>query len=250
MFIQLNKRIRTMKYILIALAMTFSVVATAQKEKPAKGGKATAGKGTQKGAALATHQDSLAYALGVSMFQTTSQSGLGEFDFDLFVKGMEGQRSGAPILDAEAADDIIRSEMKRKAEEMNTRNKKEGEAFLEANKSRPGIQTTSTGLQYRVEVEGKGVRPDANDKVTVHYHGTLTDGSVFDSSVNRGKPATFGLNQVITGWTEGVQLMTEGSKYTFFVPQHLAYGARAQGKILPYSTLIFEVELISVEPVN
>jgi FKBP-type peptidyl-prolyl cis-trans isomerase FklB len=119
-----------------------------------------------------------------------------------------------------------------------------------ANGKKTGVKTTSTGLQYKSNVEGEGIMPDKNDKVTVHYHGTTIDGVVFDSSVDRGKPATFGLNQVIPGWTEGLQLMKEGSKYTFYIPQGLAYGSRAQGKIEAFSTLIFEVELIKVEKID
>jgi FKBP-type peptidyl-prolyl cis-trans isomerase len=118
------------------------------------------------------------------------------------------------------------------------------------NGKKTGVQTTSTGLQYKSNVEGAGIAPDKNDKVTVHYHGTTIDGVVFDSSVDRGKPATFGLNQVIPGWTEGLQLMKEGSKFTFYIPQGLAYGSRAQGKIEAFSTLIFEVELIKVEKID
>lgn len=238
------------KYSFLLLVLAIGLHVSAQKQKPAKSAKPTPAKSNQKGIVLKDRKDSLSYALGVSMYQTTSQSGMSDIDFNLFVKGMEAQRDGATALDAEAADALIRSEMKRKSDEASERNKSEGEAFLAANKNKPGVKTTPSGLQYRVDKEGTGIKPDANDKVTVHYHGTLIDGSVFDSSVNRGKPATFGLNQVISGWTEGLQLMSEGSKFTFFIPQNLAYGGRAQGKILPYSTLVFEVELISVEVVN
>ncbi|MBQ9339524.1 MAG: FKBP-type peptidyl-prolyl cis-trans isomerase [Paludibacteraceae bacterium] len=125
--------------------------------------------------------------------------------------------------------------------------KSEGEAFLEANKLKDGIVVTESGLQYEVLKEGKGPKPSATDRVKVHYHGTLIDGTVFDSSVERGEPITFGLNQVIKGWTEGVQLMPVGSKYRFFIPQELGYGGREAGKIPPYSTLIFEVELLGIE---
>lgn len=125
--------------------------------------------------------------------------------------------------------------------------KAEGEAFLEANKLRDGVITTESGLQYEVLKEGKGKKPSATDRVRVHYHGTLIDGTVFDSSVDRGEPITFGLNQVIKGWTEGVQLMSVGSKYKFYIPQELGYGGRQAGSIPPYSALIFEVELLGIE---
>lgn len=125
--------------------------------------------------------------------------------------------------------------------------KEEGEAFLAANKMKDGVVTTESGLQYEVMTEGKGAHPSATDRVKVHYHGTLIDGTVFDSSVERGEPIVFGLNQVIAGWTEGVQLMSVGSKYRFFIPQELGYGSRAAGSIPPYSCLIFEVELLGIE---
>ena len=122
--------------------------------------------------------------------------------------------------------------------------------FLDENKKRAGVMTTSTGLQYEVMKKGTGtVSPKATDKVEVHYHGTLIDGTVFDSSVDRGAPTAFGLNQVIPGWTEGVQLMHEGDKFKFFLPANLAYGDRSAGaKIKPGSTLIFEVELRRINP--
>lgn len=122
-----------------------------------------------------------------------------------------------------------------------------GKKFLEENKLKEGVITTESGLQYEVIKMGKGAKPTATDKVKVHYHGTLTDGTVFDSSVDRGEPITFALNQVIPGWTEGVQLMPVGSKFRFYVPQELGYGARQAGSIPPYSTLIFEVELLGIE---
>jgi FKBP-type peptidyl-prolyl cis-trans isomerase FklB len=126
-------------------------------------------------------------------------------------------------------------------------NKEAGLAFLEANKAVAGVQVTESGLQYKVTKMGKGKKPSATDKVKVHYHGTLIDGTVFDSSVERGEPIVFALNQVIPGWTEGLQLMPVGSKFTFYIPQELAYGDRETGSIKPFSALIFEVELISIE---
>ena len=126
-------------------------------------------------------------------------------------------------------------------------NKEAGERFLAENALKDGIKVTDSGLQYEVLKMGKGKKPTATDKVKVHYHGTLIDGTVFDSSVDRGEPITFGLNQVIAGWTEGVQLMPVGSKFRFYIPQELGYGAREAGKIPPYSTLIFEVELLGIE---
>lgn len=125
--------------------------------------------------------------------------------------------------------------------------KEQGEKFLSENALREGVIVTESGLQYEVLKMGKGKRPAATDRVKVHYHGTLTDGTVFDSSVERGEPIVFALNQVIAGWTEGVQLMPVGSKFKFYIPQELGYGSRAAGSIPPYSTLIFEVELLGIE---
>lgn len=125
--------------------------------------------------------------------------------------------------------------------------KEEGEKFLAENGLKEGVFTTESGLQYEVIKMGKGKKPSATDRVKVHYHGTLIDGTVFDSSVDRGEPITFGLNQVIKGWTEGVQLMPVGSKFKFYIPQELGYGAQQAGNIPPYSTLIFEVELLDIE---
>lgn len=125
--------------------------------------------------------------------------------------------------------------------------KTKGEQFLAENAQKDGVVVTESGLQYEVLKMGKGKKPAATDRVKVHYHGTLIDGTVFDSSVERGEPITFGLNQVIAGWTEGVQLMPVGSKFRFYIPQNLGYGERAAGSIPPYSTLIFEVELLGIE---
>ena len=128
-----------------------------------------------------------------------------------------------------------------------TANLKAGQAFLEANKQKPGVIELPSGLQYEVIIKGNGAKPSARNKVTCHYHGTLVDGTVFDSSVKRGQPATFPLNMVIKGWTEGLQLMEVGSKWRFFIPPQLAYGERQTGAhIGPNSTLIFEVELLGV----
>jgi FKBP-type peptidyl-prolyl cis-trans isomerase FklB len=131
--------------------------------------------------------------------------------------------------------------------EKTSANLKAGQVFLEANKQKPGVITLPSGLQYEVISEGSGIKPLASNQVTCHYHGTLIDGTVFDSSVKRGQPATFPLNMVIKGWTEGLQLMAVGSKWRFFIPPQLAYGERQTGAhIGPNSTLIFEVELLDV----
>lgn len=199
---------------------------------------------------LKTKQDSLSYALGVSMAESLKKSGVTDYDQSLFLEGIKAQLSGKSVLTTEQSDQMYRQEQKRIAEEKNAMARKGGEEFLAKNKTAPGVVTTMSGLQYKTTKEGTGISPSATDKVTVHYHGTLTDGTIFDSSVDRGQPATFGLNQVIVGWTEGLQLMKEGGKTTFYIPQALAYGPRAQGKIPGYSTLIFDVELIKVDKLD
>lgn len=139
--------------------------------------------------------------------------------------------------------DILFQKKKEKAEA----NLKAGEEFLAENKKREGVVALESGLQYEVLQEGTGEKPGPTSKVTCHYHGTLTDGRVFDSSVQRGQPATFPLNMVIKGWTEGLQLMDTGSKWRFFIPPHLAYGDREVSAVIgPNSTLIFDVELLSI----
>ena len=158
-----------------------------------------------------------------------------------FINGLLGDESQ---FDGQSAGEYIRTTMdKIKYGDV----KEQGEKFLEENKLREGVVTTESGLQYEVLKMGKGKKPAATDRVKVHYHGTLINGDVFDSSVERGEPIVFGLDQVIAGWTEGVQLMPVGSKFKFYIPQELGYGNRAAGSIPPYSTLIFEVELLDIE---
>jgi FKBP-type peptidyl-prolyl cis-trans isomerase FklB len=146
------------------------------------------------------------------------------------------------------ANQIIQGFLQIKSEEQYGANKEAGEKFLADNAKRDEVTVTASGLQYEVLSEGAGAKPSATDQVTVHYHGKLTNGTVFDSSVERGQPATFGLNQVIKGWTEGLQLMSKGAKYRFYIPQDLAYGATPHpgGPIEPYMTLVFDVELLDI----
>jgi FKBP-type peptidyl-prolyl cis-trans isomerase FklB len=229
-----------MKRLAICFALVaLSTAAFAQKKKGKSGTKA-----------LLTHEDSLSYAFGLSVMENAKNAGFENLSEELIMQAITDSKSGAVKLDKDKATGIINSEVRKNSQKKSEMNKKRGEAFLVENGKKAGVKTTSSGLQYKSNVEGTGIAPDKNDKVTVHYHGTTIDGVVFDSSVDRGKPATFGLNQVIPGWTEGLQLMKEGSKYTFYIPQGIAYGSRAQGKIEAFSTLIFEVELIKVEKVD
>ncbi|MDE7180735.1 MAG: FKBP-type peptidyl-prolyl cis-trans isomerase [Muribaculaceae bacterium] len=192
--------------------------------------------------------DKLSYAWGIAMGRQLQGMGMKDLNIDDFKDGVKAAVEGSELaISPEEAQKLIQdylNDLQAKAEEAA---KSVGKKFLEENKLNEKVQETSSGLQYVVEKEGDGAQPTAEDEVTVHYTGKLLDGTVFDSSVNRGEPATFPLNRVIPGWTEGVQLMKEGSKYTFFIPSDLAYGAQGvPGAIPPHSTLIFEVELLKV----
>ena len=192
--------------------------------------------------------DKLSYAWGLAMGRQLQGMGMKELGIDDFKDGVKSVFDGSePAMSVEEAQKMIQdylSDLQTKAEETA---KAAGKQFLEENKKNADVRETASGLQYVVEKEGEGTSPAATDEVTVHYTGRLLDGTVFDSSVNRGEPATFPLNRVIPGWTEGVQLMKEGAKYTFFIPSDLAYGPQGiPGAIPPLSTLVFEVELIKV----
>ncbi|HMQ49288.1 MAG TPA: FKBP-type peptidyl-prolyl cis-trans isomerase [Saprospiraceae bacterium] len=192
--------------------------------------------------------DSLSYSLGVLVSQDLKSQGFDQIDAASFARAMEDIMKGnKPAIDPNAAMNIVQTQAQKAQEKKHAATIAEGEAFMKENAQRPEVTILPSGLQYEVIQAGTGAKPTAADKVTVHYQGTLLDGTVFDSSIKRGQPATFGVGQVIAGWTEALQLMQEGSKWILYIPQNLAYGARgAGGQIGPYSTLIFEVELIKV----
>lgn len=192
--------------------------------------------------------DKLSYAWGLAMGHQLKGMGINELNIDDYKDAVKSVFDGAePAMRVEEAQKLIQdylNDLQKKAE---AAAREAGEKFLAENKKNADVKETASGLQYVVEKEGEGAQPTAEDEVTVHYTGRLLDGTVFDSSVNRGEPATFPLNRVIPGWTEGVQLMKEGAKYTFFIPSDLAYGPQGiPGAIPPHSTLIFDVELIKV----
>lgn len=196
--------------------------------------------------------DSLSYALGVLFATNLSNEGLSSVNGESLRSGFEATLAGDATMSASEADALVRAEMTKLKEMKAQAAKEEGETFLRNNAKNDGIVTTESGLQYKHTIEGTGASPDATDEVTVHYRGTLLDGTEFDSSLKRGEPISFPLNGVIRGWTEGLQLMKEGGKTTFYIPQDLAYGARPApgGAIPPYAALIFEVELIKVTSKN
>lgn len=197
--------------------------------------------------------DSVSYNLGILIAQNLKRQGLGEVNPTQLAKGVADALAGVSVDLAkcnESVSEYLQAMQAQKAKENAKKfegNIAEGKKFLDENKKRPGVVTTASGLQYEVLKPGTGAKPKATDKVTVHYHGTLLDGSIFDSSVNRGQPATFGVTQVIQGWVEGLQLMPLGAKYKFFIPYDLGYGDQGAGEdIGPYSTLVFEVELLKI----
>lgn len=192
--------------------------------------------------------DNISYALGLNIGLNFKDLGATDVNLDDFIAGMKDVLAGAePKIKIEEAQSLIQGYLRKKNEEKSRAARKEGEDFLAENAKKEGVVTLPSGLQYQVLREGNGKKPKATDQVRCHYEGTLIDGTVFDSSYRRNQPATFGLNQVIAGWTEGVQLMSEGAKYRFFIPYKLAYGEQgAGGMIPPYAALIFDVELIKV----
>lgn len=192
--------------------------------------------------------DKLSYAWGLAMGKQLQAMGVEAIDSESFKDGVKvAFDGGEPEISLEEAQTIINDYLMDLQQKAEAQARAEGEAFLSENGKKEEVKTTASGLQYIVEKEGEGAQPTAEDEVTVHYTGKLLNGTVFDSSVNRGEPATFPLNRVIPGWTEGVQLMKEGGKYTFFIPSDLAYGPQGvPNAIPPHSTLIFEVELIKV----
>lgn len=192
--------------------------------------------------------DKLSYAWGLAMGKQLQAMGVKEINSEDFKNGVKvAFDGGTPEISVEEAQKIINDYLQDLEKKASAAARAEGEAFLAENGKKEEVRTTPSGLQYVVEKEGEGAQPTAEDEVTVHYTGKLLNGTVFDSSVNRGEPATFPLNRVIPGWTEGVQLMKEGAKYKFFIPSDLAYGANGVPNVIPpHSTLIFEVELIKV----
>ncbi|MGP1590189.1 MAG: FKBP-type peptidyl-prolyl cis-trans isomerase [Prevotella sp.] len=200
--------------------------------------------------------DKLSYALGLGIGRQLAQMGAEQLSIDDFAQAIKDVVAGGQLKLDEAEAQVIVQEFFQKQEEkqrtaaaeMGKKAKEEGEKYLAENAKKEGVVTLPSGLQYLVIKEGDGKRPKATDKVKCHYEGMLVDGTLFDSSVQRGEPATFPLNQVIAGWTEGLQLMTEGSKYRFFIPYTLGYGERGAGaSIPPFAALVFDVELIEVQ---
>lgn len=213
-----------------------------------------AGSALAADASLKTEKDKVSYMVGMQIGRSLGQI-KDDIDLATVYKAMQDSVGGGKTLLTEEEANKVGQDFQQKLQTKHLaeqkaaaeKNKTEGETFLAANKSKSGVKTTASGLQYQVVKEGTGKKPKATDTVKVDYTGTKIDGTKFDSSVDRGTPATFPLNGVIKGWTEGLQLMTEGSEYKLFIPADLAYGENAPPNIGPNATLIFDVKLISIE---
>jgi FKBP-type peptidyl-prolyl cis-trans isomerase FklB len=243
--------------IILSISQSFAQV---KKAVPAKPKSVTAASAVPK---MATEMDSVAYSIGVSIAKNLQNQGLSDLNLNLLTKGIQDalknqkmactdeqigmvlNKFGMKMQQKQAAESAKRQAEDSKKYEAN---KLAGEAFLSENKKKASVITLPSGLQYEVMKAAEGAKPLATNTVKVHYHGTLIDGTVFDSSVDRGTPAEFGVTQVIQGWIEGLQLMPVGSKWKFFIPYNLAYGERAAGAaIKPFSALVFEVELLEIK---
>lgn len=243
---------KTINILFVVVALTLTVDASAQKKKKKKESKEEP---MSEKVELKTEIDSVSYSIGLNMVSNIKRD-FADCNFDAFIEGVKaGVSDTNHLINPEEAQAVIQAYFQKKQAAAQAEQNKESEKikadgikFLEENKKKEGVITTASGLQYIVMKEGTGKQPTATSNVEVHYHGTTPDGTVFDSSVERGQSISFGLNQVIKGWTEGVQLMKEGAKYKFFIPQELAYGAnpRPGGPIKPFMPLVFEVELIKV----
>lgn len=232
-----------MKTAFIALLLpltTFTAMAQTKKH-PVK-------KAVVKASAIKNGLDSASYAFGTSMATNLKNNGVTALNYELFIQGLKDTFTGkAPLLSSDKTQTAINNLFAGASKKKYAGIIAEGKTFLENNKKTAGVKTTASGLQYIVLKEGSGVHPAATDTVTAHYKGTLLSGKQFDSSYDRNEPLALPLNRVIPGWTEGIQLMQPGSKYKFFIPYNLAYGERGAGQdIPPYSTLIFEVELLKI----
>lgn len=241
---------KTMKKGIFSAVLVILTIAVSAQTKPAPKKVATGTKKTVPATpapVMKNALDSFSYALGLSMAGFYREQGISDINTVLVTKALKDIKAGKPLLDDAQINSCIVNYMQLKKGEAAEPFKKEGQAFLDSNKKQAGVVTTASGLQYKVVKEGTGPKPTAGDKVKVHYHGSLINGKVFDSSIERGEPVTFGVSEVIRGWTEALQLMPVGSKWQLFIPSDLGYGdAGAGNDIKPGSTLLFDVELLEI----
>ncbi len=244
------------KLLLVMLAMSVVVAAGAKEKKPKKEKKSKQQIEvvSEPVNIFSNEVDSMSYALAVNIASDLSKNlktlPNGAYNNELFLKAFNAVIKGDSVLfSVEQSQSILQTYFTAAQEKMASEKKSEGTKFLAENAKNPAVQTTASGLQYIVLTETEGPKPQATDKVKVHYEGTLVDGTKFDSSYDRGESIDFPLNQVIAGWTEGIQLMSVGSKYKFFIPYELAYGEQGAGGVIPpFATLIFTVELLEINP--
>lgn len=237
-----------------ALLATVLLAGCGESQQPPPGDGTPAATTVAADGALKTDKDKVSYMIGMDMARGLAQV-KDDIDIEVVEQAIEDQLAGRePLLSKEQAIEIRKDFMKKRQEKRVAErkaeaeaNKAEGAKFLAENKAKPGVKTTASGLQYEVITEGKGAKPKPTDRVKVNYVGTKIDGTEFDSSYKRNTPATFPVSGVIKGWSEGLQLMSVGSKYKFYIPSELAYGERGPTKIGPDATLIFEVELLGIE---
>lgn len=231
--------------LLIAIVLFTGVDGIAQKRKKNKKNK----KEVVEAPLITTQLDSVSYALGMAVAENLKSSGVDTLNNIAFQKGLLATlNEDSTIIAEEKVQSILNDYFTDLNNKKLMKNVEEGKAFLAKNKLRPEVDTTASGLQYEVINPGEGAKPTSASQVTVHYEGKLLDGTIFDSSYDRGQEIQFGLGQVIPGWTEGLQLMSPGAKYIFYIPSHLAYGKKGAGAdIPPNSTLIFTVELIKID---
>ena len=236
------------QFLIVSLLIAVSVISIAQPVK--KPVKTTTVKTTPAPKILKTLNDSASYAIGVSVGNFYKQQGVTKLNTALVAKAITDLLAGkASLMDDATANTCMNTYMSRLQEEKSKPNIVAGEKFLTQNKLKPGVKTTASGLQYKILRDTLGEKPVATDSVTCNYAGTLVDGTEFDNSYKRGQPITFSLRGVIAGWTEGLQLMSVGSKYKFYVPYQIGYGAFDYGPIPGGSTLIFEIELLAIKKV-
>lgn len=192
--------------------------------------------------------DKISYALGISLGANLKNNGFESLNYEKLAQGMQDLMDEKSLqMSIQEAQTLINQYFQQLQEKAHAATIEAGKSFLAENAKRAEVITTASGLQYEVLAEGSGAKPAASDRVQVHYHGTLLNGEVFDSSVRRGEPATFGVTQVISGWVEALQLMPVGSKWKLYIPSDLAYGAQGAGQSIgPHTTLIFEVELLAI----
>ena len=192
--------------------------------------------------------DKFSYGLGMGIGQNLLSMGVKNIDVEDFVKALKDVLTGAKTeISHSEAQQVVNEHFRQLAEEAYAQNKASGEAFLAENAKKEGVTVLPSGLQYEVIAVGEGKKPSATDRVQCHYEGTLIDGTIFDSSIKRGEPAVFGVNQVIKGWVEALQLMQEGAKWRLYIPYDMAYGEHGAGEMIPpYSALVFDVDLIKV----